>query len=142
LVYSPDGSLLVSGGGDGLIHLWDPATGARRGTFADHCGAVRSLAFTPDGVRMLSSGDDGRIRVWEVATRRFLGWIAVGPNGRVYVAPDGSHHVEGDVRGWFWLSDGVHRFEVGELDRWIPGLRIRGDEPFPWGREALPERQR
>ncbi len=68
VAYSPDGSRLVSAGRDGVLHLWDPATGRDLHTLDGHNEEVNSAAFSPDGAGLVSVGDDGRIVLWDLAT--------------------------------------------------------------------------
>lgn len=78
LAFSSDGTLLASGGGSGLVHVWDLATGGLRHTLQvcppdlvvgdDEQDGVFGLAFSPDG-RMLAAGASlGRLRVYDVAS--------------------------------------------------------------------------
>jgi len=66
VAYSPDGSLLASAGGDGMVLIWESATGNLLHALAGHTQAVTSAAFSPDG-RWLASGSlDGRLVIWGV----------------------------------------------------------------------------
>jgi len=49
VIFSPDGSRLLSSGRDRTLTMWDPATGARTASFELDAGGVDHCAFTPDG---------------------------------------------------------------------------------------------
>jgi WD40 repeat protein len=66
LAFTADGKTLLSASGDGLIRLWDPATGKERRRLQGHTGAVLSLALTPDGKRLASGGADRTVRFWDL----------------------------------------------------------------------------
>jgi RNA polymerase sigma factor (sigma-70 family) len=105
IALSPDGKILVSGGDDGRVKLWDVNTGRTKallcrfldlGKHADqrqaHAGRVWSVAFSPDGKTLASGADDRVVRLWEVGTG---GERAMGLCGffvyAVTFSPDGRH---------------------------------------------------
>jgi WD40 repeat protein len=49
LGYSPDGAMLVSGGDDHSLCVWDPVSGERRADVRHHFPSIGDLAFSPDG---------------------------------------------------------------------------------------------
>lgn len=67
LAYSPDGTLIASGGKDCLVHLWDAASGGEARVLRGHSENVRCLAFSPDGKMLASGSTDGTVRLWDVA---------------------------------------------------------------------------
>jgi eukaryotic-like serine/threonine-protein kinase len=70
---NPAGTLLAAiGADDGLVRLWDAATGAEVARFEGHDKASLDLAlsFDPDGAMLASAGENGAILIWEVAARR------------------------------------------------------------------------
>src|SRR5947209_19901654 len=68
LVFSADGSMLVSGGWDATTRLWDVASGKPLATFKDRAEKIWSVAITADSQSVASGSDDGTITLWDVAT--------------------------------------------------------------------------
>ncbi|MEX2142461.1 MAG: serine/threonine-protein kinase [Pirellulales bacterium] len=69
---SPDGRLTAAAGDDGVIQLFDTATGDRRARLSGHQGAIYALAFSPNGDVLASGGIDRQIRLWDVASLPLL----------------------------------------------------------------------
>jgi len=130
VAFSPDGAALVSGDAEGTVQLWSAKTGHQRARLVGHGGRVRSVAFSPDGRTLASGGADGTVRLWDVASARCLAILYGTAGGTVAVRPDGRYRVRGDVAGQFWHVIGLHRYDVGELDALVPGLRLADDEPL------------
>jgi phage FluMu protein Com len=98
LAVSPDGRLLVTGGDDHAVRVWDAATGRCVATLSGHTGDVNAVAFSPDGSRIASAGDDRILRLWNVETFQPVGTfeghtdrvraLAFGPPGMLASAGD------------------------------------------------------
>lgn len=69
LAFSRDGKLLVSGGFDETIRLWDVESGRQLGEpWRGHQGEITSLCFSAEGGCVASGGADGTIRIWDIET--------------------------------------------------------------------------
>ncbi len=118
VAFSPDGSRIVSGGGDGSLRLWDANTGAALGEpLRGHEDGVSSVAFSPDGSRIVSGGGDGSLRLWDSNTGAALDEPLRGhEDGVLSVAfsPDGSRIVSGGWDGTVRLWNADTGAAVGE----------------------------
>ena len=68
LVFSSDGTLLVSGSDDKIIKLWDVQTGGVVKTFQGHTDWVRAVSISVDHITIASGSDNGTIRLWNTHT--------------------------------------------------------------------------
>ncbi len=119
VAFSPDGRTALMGG-DGVLVLWDVASGKEIRSFAGPTGNVRSMRFLGDGQTAVSAGFDNVVKLWDVATGQSIRsfdnrdtWansISVSPDGRL-VAVGGS----GPVNLW--------DFSTGQLTRQLVGHR-------------------
>jgi len=71
--FLPDGKTFATGGFDGIVCLWDTATGAKLRVFEGHTRAVYCAVFTPDGAVMFTASADGSMRWWDVKSAECLG---------------------------------------------------------------------
>ncbi len=80
--------LLVSGGGDHTVRLWDPVTGEPRGTFVGHRAPVTAVTVAAAGNRgVIVSGDAlGVLLVWDVATGRLVDTLRTRRGGVLSLA--------------------------------------------------------
>jgi WD40 repeat protein len=67
LAYSPDGSLLVSAGADGVIKVWDAGVLRERRALGGQPDWVMGLALSPDGRWIAAGRYDGTLGVYDIA---------------------------------------------------------------------------
>jgi WD40 repeat protein len=73
LAVSPDGGLVASGNGGGLVRLFDPAKGEWIADLYGHMNSVAGIAFSADRRRLISTyGGREAVKLWDVGTRQEL----------------------------------------------------------------------
>jgi WD40 repeat protein/serine/threonine protein kinase len=130
--FSPNGKLVVTGGYDKLVMIWNPDDvrpidiGRRLDhepdaksnylRLAGHDGPVRSVSFSPKGQLVLSSSEDNTVRIWDAAAGKAM--TALRGHGRAVRActfsPDGQWVVSGgdDERVRVWNVQGYQETRV------------------------------
>lgn len=72
VVFSADGRWIAGAGHDGLIYVWDAASGQRVALLSGHTHRVLALALCADGRTLISGGADQTLRVWDLPNARPL----------------------------------------------------------------------
>jgi hypothetical protein len=138
---SRDRRLLVTGGVDGAIRLWDLADPMRPeplSTLTAQADEIRALAVSRDGKHLASAADDETVRLWDIADPRHPAEPATitGSTSSVHAiefAPHGTPEQDtvvttssGDGSSRRWDFD-----EAGAVNRLCAGERLSRDE---WNR--------
>ena len=118
VAFSPDGTLLASGGNDCTVGIWDVQTRSAIGEpLRGHTVDVTSISFSPDGQFIYSCSRDATIRCWDAHTGSPLGIPLIG-------------HTKG-INSLAVSRDG-YRIASGSKDR---TLRIWNAQAFHWDKD-------
>ncbi|MBL7184949.1 MAG: serine/threonine protein kinase [Phycisphaerae bacterium] len=116
VVISPDGMRFATCDGEGLIRVWEAATGGEALDPIVHGGGISALAFSPDGSRIVSGGLTRMALLWDAATGEPIGAPMRQRNTvrAVAFSPDGTRAVTGNQDGVVRIWDLIKRKYVGE----------------------------
>src|SRR5712692_885524 len=98
VAWSPDGTLVASGGRDSSVQVWNTQNGKRLLVYQGHSNEVLGIAWSPDGSRIASSGDDGTVQVWDGASGSHLLTLLTEADGVVW-SPDGTQLASSGLDG-------------------------------------------
>ena len=120
--YSPDGKLLVSGGGDKMIRIWNVADAKMLHECQGPSSFTCAVRFSPDGKTIAGagyeSGQGNSIYLFDVATGKALPKLPGHPSGgirRLAFTPDGKQLVSGGFDGTVRVWDLQTKKEVRQL---------------------------
>ncbi|XP_039029165.1 WD repeat-containing protein 48-like isoform X2 [Hibiscus syriacus] len=77
LAMNHNGSLLVSGGTEKVVRVWDPRTGSKNMKLRGHTDNIRALLMDSTGRYCLSGSSDSMIRLWDLGQQRCVHSYAV-----------------------------------------------------------------
>jgi WD40 repeat protein len=92
VAFNADGRLLVSGGADQIVKVWDLQSRQEEHSFRGHKNWISSVAFSGNGAYVVSASVDKTVKLWELVgregtpgyghTREILA-VAVSPDGQL-----------------------------------------------------------
>ncbi len=74
--FSPDGTTLTVGQGNGSVRIFDAATGKLRAHFKKHWGGVIHVSYDASGQRLATASVDNTARIWDVQTGNLLNTLS------------------------------------------------------------------
>ncbi len=142
LAFAPDSSVVLSGGWDGFLRLWEVSSGAQVMALPASPKAVSACAISPDGKQWLSAALDGLLAGWDPATHRQLSSVVAHPRpvSALLFSPDGQQLVTASwdrtIAIWTWGRPGDSRTLVGHDDI-VAGCRFTPDGAhlFSWSHD-------
>jgi WD40 repeat protein/DNA-binding SARP family transcriptional activator len=136
---SNDGRTLVTGATDGIVHLWDVASGAPIGTpLTGLKPPAVTVDMSPDGSTVVGADASGEVLLWDVTTGTVIAGPLPGPSSQGVAASftsRGHSVVVVSVTGSAW------RWDVGASDWQTRACHVAGRSltQQEW-RELLPDR--
>ncbi len=112
LAYSPDGTRLAAGCGDGSVKFWNmTASGlAMPGLKTGGRGPVRAIAFSPDSTIFAAISEDRNVKLYNSVTHQELGVLkghkhpinalAFSPNGTLLITGAGNQQKNTELKVW------------------------------------------
>jgi len=72
IAFSPDGTKLASGSGNGVVGLWDVKKRKLVRLSGGDMSFVRAVAFSPDGTIFASGANDRLVKIWSSSTSMYI----------------------------------------------------------------------
>ncbi|XP_022896402.1 WD repeat-containing protein 48-like isoform X3 [Olea europaea var. sylvestris] len=101
------GTLLVSGGTEKVVRVWDPRTGSKNMKLRGHTDNIRTLLLDSTGRFCLSGSSDSMIRLWDLGQQRCVHSYAVHTDSVWALAstPAFSHVYSGGRDSSLYMTD-------------------------------------
>ena len=120
LSFNHNGSLLVAAGADGMVRVFDVATGGAIMGWPAHQGQCRHVHFSADETTVFSAGDDNLVVEWSMHRVRHAlhSYQIVEPTGAAFTVPrDMALSVDGKTLGVAAGDAGVVFFDAMSSQR-------------------------
>jgi WD40 repeat protein len=109
IAFSPDGTIVATGGEDQKVNIWNSTTGQVLYKLSGHSTVIEGVAFSPDGTRLVTAGQgDHTARVWDLTPPRealfipFVNALTNNWSAKISYSPDGMRILSdySDARIW------------------------------------------
>jgi WD40 repeat protein len=132
LSFIPGEDILVSGGWDGKVRLWDMSKGTLLATLAGHTSTITSCAGSSDGLIIATGSNDRTLRIWSRVSRRGIRVIHDSRTevGAVVFSPDGCHLVAAgsdEIIRVYTMPDGTRDFDIPGIPGAVTVLAFTDD---------------
>ncbi|XP_042014970.1 WD repeat-containing protein 48-like isoform X2 [Salvia splendens] len=120
------GTLLVSGGTEKVVCVWDPRTGSKTMKLRGHTDNIRALLLDSTGRYCLSGSSDSMIRLWDLAQQRCIHSYAVHTDSvwALAATPSFSHVYSGGRDLSLYLTDLATRESILLCSKEHPILKL------------------
>jgi WD40 repeat protein len=142
VTFAPHGDLVLSGGWDGHLRLWEVSSGAQVSALHASHKAISACAVSPDGKQWLSGALDGMLASWDPATHRQLTSVLAHtrPISLILFSPDSQELTtaswDRSIGVWNQVRERDGRMLVGHDDI-VAGCRFTPDGAhlFSWSHD-------
>ncbi|CDP08595.1 unnamed protein product [Coffea canephora] len=134
LAMNESGTLLVSGGTEKVVRVWDPRTGSKTMKLRGHTDNIRALLLDSTGRFCLSGSSDSMIRLWDLGQQRCIHSYAVHTDSVWALAstPTFSHVYSGGRDLSLYLTDLATRESVLLCTKEHPILQLALHDDGIW----------
>lgn len=134
LAMNDSGTLLVSGGTEKVVRIWDPRTGSKTMKLRGHTDNIRALLLDSTGRFCLSGSSDSMIRLWDLGQQRCVHSYAVHTDSVWALAstPTFSHVYSGGRDLSLYLTDLATRESILLCTKEHPILQLALHDDGIW----------
>jgi WD40 repeat protein len=154
--FSPDGSLIATGGSDGTVVLFDAAAALAKGgvqqdppvkhKLAGCPTGVRKVLFSKDGSRLFAAGEDGTVTCWDTVSGALVKTVkthdlpvyalALSPDGKTLATGAGDWKAKSHGEAKLWDADTLAakgEFPRADTPVWAVGFSKDGTKLYVAG---------